>query len=111
MLATFAVPTFLDQREKFARLERAVVTRDVSLTVTVYEQAKAQSGTYPEAGVYTTTDTIEGGGTSFYPTRNVTITTTTPAGGGFTVEGESTTLSGTFGTSYDSTTGSYTQTW
>ncbi|MDQ4000506.1 MAG: O-antigen ligase family protein [Actinomycetota bacterium] len=111
VLTALAVPTFLDQREKVARFERAAVTRDVALTVTVYEQAKAQSGTYPEAGVYTTTDPIEGGGISFHPNRNVTITTTTPAGGGFTIEGESTTLSGTFGYSYDSATGAYTQSW
>ncbi|MBD0356110.1 MAG: O-antigen ligase family protein, partial [Rubrobacter sp.] len=91
VLAALAVPTFLDQREKFAQLERAAVWRDVVLTVSAYEEAKAQSGTYPEAGVYTATDRIEGSGTSFYPSRNVTIIATTPAGGGFTIEGESTT--------------------
>jgi type IV pilus assembly protein PilA len=111
VLAALAVPTFLDQREKIAQVERAAVWRDVVLTVSAYEEAKAQSGTYPEAGVYTTTDPIEGSGTSFYPTRNVTITTTTPAGGGFTIEAKSTTLSGTFGYSYDSATGAYTQSW
>src|SRR5829696_9074159 len=112
VLAAFAVPTFLDQREKFAQIEQSAVWRDVVLTVSVYEEVKAQSGTYPESGVYTATDRIEArGGTSFYPTTNVTITTTTPAGGGFTIEGESTTLSGTFGYSYDSATGTYTQSW
>jgi type IV pilus assembly protein PilA len=111
VLAALAVPTFLDKREKFAQVEQAAVRRDVVLTVSAYEEAKAQSGTYPEAGVYTATDRIEGSGTSFYPNRNVTIITTTPAGGGFTIEGESTTLSGTFEYSYDSATGAYTQSW
>jgi putative inorganic carbon (HCO3(-)) transporter len=106
VLTSIAVPTFLDQREEAAKTARADLGRNVRLTAQLYEQAKASRGTYPEAGVYTSDDTVRGGGSRFRPSENVTITTSTSEDG-FKVEGESTSLSGTFRYSYDSTTGEY----
>jgi putative inorganic carbon (HCO3(-)) transporter len=105
-LASIAVPTFLDQRAEAAKIARMGLGLDVSRTVRLYEQTKLLRGTYPEAGVYTRGDRITGGGMWVRPARIVTITTIT-SGDDFEVEGESTSLSGTFRYSYDSTTGEY----
>jgi hypothetical protein len=57
--------------------------------------------------VYTSHRPIRGvNGLSFRPSDNVEITTTT-SGNRFKVEGESTSLSGTFKASYDSATDKY----
>jgi len=108
VLASIAVPTFLGQREEAARAARAELRLNVRQTVEIYELALASRGTYPEAGVYTSNDTIRSRGMSLRPPANVKITTTT-SGNDFEASGESTTLSGTFRYSYDSTTGEYTR--
>ncbi len=109
VVTAIAIPTFLNQRERAAQLEREALTFGVRQTVLIYEQAKAQGDPYPEAGVYSRQDDRIGSGGIYvyYPARNVKITTATPATGEFTVEGESTTLSGTFTYSYDSVTNTY----
>lgn len=106
VLTSIALPTFHDQREKAAKIARMGLGLNVSRTVRLYEQTKLLRGTYPEAGVYTRDDRIKGGGMWFRPARIVTITTIS-SGDDFEVEGESTSLSGTFRYSYDSTTGEY----
>lgn len=109
VLVSLAVPTFLDQRAKAAKAARTDLILNVSQSVRLYEQARESGGTYPEAGVYTSRRPIkEGAGLSFRPSDNVEITTTT-SGDRFEVEGESTSLSGTFKASYDSATGKYTR--
>ena len=107
VLASIAVPTFLDQREEAARAARAELRLQVRQTVEIYELALASRGTYPEAGVYTSDDILRSRGMSLRPSENVTITTTT-SGNDFKVSGKSTALSGAFRYSYDSTTGEYT---
>jgi hypothetical protein len=108
-LISLSVPTFLDQRQEAAEKARDDLVLNVSQSVRVYEQARASGGTYPEAGVYTRQRPIKaGGGLKFRPSDNVEITTTT-SGDRFRVEGESTSLSGTFKASYDSATDKYTR--
>lgn len=107
VLTSLAVPTFLHQREVAAKAARQNLMLNVSQSVQLYEQAKGSRGTYPRAGVYTSRRPIrEGGGLSFRPSDNVKIITTT-SGDSFEVDGESTSLSGTFKASYDSTTRKY----
>nr|MBA3425922.1 O-antigen ligase family protein [Rubrobacter sp.] len=105
-LAFIAVPTFLDQREEAARAARAELRLNVRQTVEIYELALASRGTYPDARVYTSNDTLRSRGMRLRLPENVTVTTTT-SGNDFEALGKSTTLSGTFRYSYDSTTGEY----
>jgi O-antigen ligase/type II secretory pathway pseudopilin PulG len=107
VLLSLAVPTSLDQRNKAAKAARQDLILNVSQSVSLYEQARESGGTYPDAGVYTSHRPIRGvNGLSFRPSDNVEITTTT-SGNRFKVEGESTSLSGTFKASYDSATDKY----
>ncbi len=106
VLASIATPTFLDQREEAARAARAELRLNVRQTVEIYELALASRGTYPEAGVYTSNATLRSRGMRLRLPENVTVTTTT-SGNDFEALGKSTTLSGTFRYSYDSTTGEY----
>ena len=106
VLATIAVPTFLDSREDAAQTARASLVYNVREVVGIYEQAGPLRGTYPEAGVYTSDNPIRGGGIMFRPSGNVRLTIITP-GDGFKIEGEYSTLAGTFGYNYDSVTDEY----
>ena len=105
VLAAIAIPISLEQRERVAQIERLALMGDVTQTVSTYERAKEQSGTYPKAGAYTASNPLEADGTKIPTNHNVRIVTTTTPAGGFAVEGESTTLSGTFRYGYDSSTG------
>jgi type II secretory pathway pseudopilin PulG len=107
VLISLALPAFLDQREKAAKAARDGLILNVSRSVDIYEQARESGRAYPEAGVYTSYHPIKAGaGLKFRPSVNVRITTTT-SGGRFRVEGESTTLAGSFKTTYDSATDKY----
>jgi type II secretory pathway pseudopilin PulG len=107
-LISLAVPTFLHQREEAAKAARQDLILNVSQSVRLYEQSVVSRGTYPEAGVYSRRRPIRAGaGLSFRPSENVEITTTT-SNDGFKVDGESTSLCGTFEASYDSATRKYT---
>jgi len=93
LLLAIAVPTFLNQRAVVATFEQAKVTSNIRQTVSVYEQTKAQYGTYPDAGVYYQGNPVKVQDAALvYPFQNVVITTTTTPKDGFTVEGESDTL-------------------
>lgn len=109
VLAAIGIPTFLSQRAEAAEIQQARVMVNVRKTVSAYEQVRAQSGIYPQDGVYTRTRPIVGTDSSlvFLPSTGVRITTDTTPTGDFTVEGEATSLSGTFRYSYDSATGTY----
>lgn len=104
VLTAIAVPTFFEQRERYAEVQRQQLKMDVRAFKVAYRTAKLQGQPYPEAGVYTSENPLKLGDVAIRPGRNVTITTaTTTSPNGFTVEGESTSLSGTFTRSYDST--------
>jgi type II secretory pathway pseudopilin PulG len=105
VLAAIAIPTSLELRERVAQIERLALMGDVTQTVSAYERAKEQGGTYPKAGAYTASYPLEADGIKIPTNHNVRITITTTPAGGFEVEGESTTLSGTFRYGYDSATG------
>ncbi len=108
VLAAIAVPTFLEQREEFARRAEKRLAFDVVNTVLVYDLTLLGKGAYPEAGVYNRKNPVGGSEELYYqPSPYVTITTTTSPNG-YTVEGELTLLSGTFNQSLDSTTREYT---
>jgi O-antigen ligase/type II secretory pathway pseudopilin PulG len=107
-LVAIAVPTFLEQREKSGNLAQNALAGDVSKTILVYKIAYLRTGAYPEAGVYTKEHPLKAGrGLEFRPPATTTIITTNSPDG-FTVEGRSTTLAGTFTRSYDSITRKHT---
>jgi type II secretory pathway pseudopilin PulG len=110
VLVAIAVPISLNQREKAAETQQEVLMLDVEKVVLAYSLASVQGEPYPEAGVYTKENPVRGpdGSRVFTPSGAVAISTATVCGGGFTVEGESNTLAGTFRYSYDSATGTYT---
>jgi type II secretory pathway pseudopilin PulG len=108
LLVAIAVPVFLNQREIAAESQQEVLMADVEKFILAYNLASVQGEPYPEAGVYTKENPLQEGNIMVSPTDTVTISTTTACGGGFTVEGESTTLAGTFRYSYASATGTYT---
>ena len=103
VLVAIAVPTFLQQRERSAEVERAGLTLNVLQAVTSYNRL-GQLGSYPEDGVYTSENPIRNarGRAAFRPSEGITITTRTTPEGEFAIEGRSTTLAGTFESSYDS---------
>jgi len=108
LLVAIAVPTFLEQREKSTKMAQNGLAGDVSKTILVYKLAHLRNGAYPEAGVYTFWHPLKAGrDLEFRPAPITTITTTTSPDG-FTVEGRSTSLVGTFTRSYDSTTRKHT---
>jgi type IV pilus assembly protein PilA len=111
VVLALAVPTFLNQREKAVEPVRFNILGGIYNTIRVYKEVEAESGTYPEPGTYTQDRPIEDpeGNTVYTPPPNVTITTSTTPAGDLTVEGESVTLAGTFKSSFDSATGTYTQ--
>ena len=109
VVAVIAVPTFLNQREKAAETKREMLMVDVEKFVLAYNLASVKGEPYPEAGVYTKENPLEEDDITVIPTDTVTITTTVTPPNSFTVEGESTSLSGTFWYSYsfDGATGEY----
>jgi len=111
VVVALAVPTFLNQHEKAVEAVQFNIAGGIFNTAIKYEQVKAETGTYPELGTYTQDRPIEDseGNTVYTPPPNVTITTSTTPAGDLTVEGESETLAGTFESSFDSATGTYTQ--
>ena len=111
VLLALAVPTFLNQREEAAERVRFNILGSVWNTVRVYREVQAESGTYPEFGTYTQDRPIEDpeGNTVYAPPPNVTVTTSGNPEGDFIVEVESETLAGTFGSSFDNATGTYTR--
>ncbi len=110
VLVAIAVSTSVNQREKAAETKREVLMLDVEKVVLAYSLARVQGEPYPEGGVYTKENPVKqpDGSPAVTPSEAVTISTATACGGGFTVEGESTTLAGTFKYSYDSASGTYT---
>jgi type IV pilus assembly protein PilA len=111
VLVAIAIPTFLNQRETAAETQPELLTGDVEEFVLAYQLAWMQDEPYPKAGVYTKDNPLkhpDGGPAAFTSSAAVTISTATTCAGGFTVEGESSTLTGTLRYSYDSATGTYT---
>lgn len=108
-LSTAAVPAFLEQRHKAAEAERDSLDLYVTGAASLYERAERRGVEYPEAGSYSRGKPLQSTVSSarLRPPPGVTITTTTPPSGGFTVEGTSVTLGGTFRYAYDSNTGEY----
>ena len=103
-LVSLAVPTFLQQREKTIGLERAELTLNVFQATNAYRSTGRSDGTYPKDGTYTRTTPILNarGRPAFRPSGNVVITTETTPEGEFIITARSTTLAGTFSSSYDS---------
>ncbi|QIN80258.1 hypothetical protein GBA65_18990 [Rubrobacter marinus] len=104
LLVAIAVPTFLQQRERAAEFERVEIAASVQQAAQRYERIGRASGDYPEAGVYTSENPIPNarGRPAFRPSQGITITTELTPEGGFVMEGRSTSLAGTFTSTYDS---------
>ena len=82
---------------------------ELLLAAELYERFLVDSGTPPEAGVYTAARPITkpNGRPIVRPSNNLTIAVETTPEGEFTMEGEKSTLAGTFEYSYGSATGSH----
>ena len=110
ILVSIAVPTFLQQQEKIASLERAELNIELRLAVERYERFLGVSGTRPEAGIYTAAKPIRNlnGRPIVKPSGNVTITVEATPEGEFVMQGKRTRRVGTFKYSSESATGTYT---
>lgn len=104
ILIAVAVPTFVQQREKAGEAARVRLDLSVLQVVDVYGRIGRFSGTYPEAGVYTRENPILNARERpvFRPPENTVITTEITPENEFTIRGRSTTLAGTFDSTYDS---------
>jgi hypothetical protein len=111
VLAAIAFPAFASQREKAAEAAQLRLKLDVIQTALYYDKREEAGRDYPRAGVYTREDPLRTGrGTvKLRPAPGTSIATDIPTPTTFTVEGRSSTLSGTFYYSYDSATGEYSE--
>lgn len=104
VLIAVAVPTFLQQREKAAKVGQARLSLNLLQAADAYRRIGRSSDTYPKADAYTRDNPILNvrGRPAYRPSRNVTVTTKITPDGEFAMRARSTTLAGTFSSSYNS---------